>query len=47
VKYYKEIKDGHCLFLADTYQMSEFGLDPATATQMTVFEILDQVELLV
>ena len=46
MKYYREIKDGDCMFLAKTYQISEDGLDPAKAVQMTVFEILDQVALL-
>ena len=44
MKYYEKAKD--CMFLAKTYQISEDGLDPAKAVQMTMYEILDQVAML-
>lgn len=32
------------MFLVKTYNMSKDGLDPATATQLTVYDILEQVD---
>ncbi len=46
VKYYEKAKDRGCMFLANSYQISETGLDPAKAVQRTMYEILDQVAVL-
>ena len=46
VKFFEKAKDHSCMFLANSYKISQTGLDPAKAVQESMYEILEQVAVL-